>query len=248
MTSQQDTALEKIANLYEKNPIVRALVQLAMAPIPYGIGSAIDSTLTAQISRMREKRLRTFFDELAAGSLALTEELIQKEDFLHAYFSTLKAALNTRRSDKIKLFARLLCNAGREHRLDDPYEEYLSILDELSMRELSVLLLLKDFEDKHPYENNTKGELENDLQRAHRFWELFEAAAEAKYGVSRDHIPSVLTRLNRTGMYETITGGFLDYAGGKGKLTPRFNEFLNWLQVAANEIEPDEHLGTMAAG
>ena len=48
--------------------------------------------------------------------------------------------------------------------------------------------------------------------------------------------------------YETITGGFLDYAGGKGKLTPRFNEFLNWLQVTANEIEPDEHLRTMAAG
>ena len=91
----KESALQEIGNAYDKNPIIRALIQIAMSHIPYGIGGAIDATLTANIQQMREKRLRTFFDELAVGSHVLTESLIQEEDFLHAYFATLKAAVNT---------------------------------------------------------------------------------------------------------------------------------------------------------
>lgn len=142
MTEKQ-TALQRIADAYEGSPIVRALVQVVMAPIPYGIGSAIGAALTSAIENMREERLRTFFDELAKGTRHLTEELIQEEDFLHAYFSTLKAAMNTRRREKIRLFARMLSNASQERRLgSDIFEEFLGILDDLSVRELQILLIL----------------------------------------------------------------------------------------------------------
>lgn len=235
MTEKQ-TALQRIADAYEGSPIVRALVQVVMAPIPYGIGSAIDAALTSAIENMREERLRTFFDELVKGTRHLTEELIQEEDFLHAYFSTLKAAMNTRRREKIRLFARMLSNAFQERRLgSDIFEEFLGILDDLSVRELQILLILKRLEDSHPHEmkavEGAKAELENDLQRATRFWDSFEATVETECGVRPDELRAILTRLNRTGLYETFIGGYYGYTGGKGKLTPMFAEFAEWLQV-----------------
>lgn len=54
---------------------------------PLGIGSAIDVTLSGFIDKIRKNRIETFFDELESGHIALTEELIRSEPFLHCYFS-----------------------------------------------------------------------------------------------------------------------------------------------------------------
>jgi hypothetical protein len=229
------TALEKIADAYEGKPIIRALIQVAISPIPYGIGSAIDAGLTARIEHMREERLRTFFQELGSGSRELTDDLIHEDDFLHAYFSTLKAATNTQKKEKIRLFARLLLEAARKRRIDiDVYSEFLSILEDLSVRELHILLILKRFEDSHPYATKATGELENDLQRASRFWDAFEEAIRTECRIDPDTLRAVLNRLNRTGLYESFTWA-IGYSGGQGILTPLFEEFINW--IGANEAE-----------
>lgn len=233
----QSNALQKIADLYESNPLIRAIVQVAIAPVPYGIGSAIDTALTSKIENMREERLRVFFNELANGSQALTEELIQSEDFLHAYFSTLKAAVNTRRKEKIKLFARLLLTAAKEqHVSGEKYEEFLNILDNLSIRELHILLILKHFEDTHLSNFKANGESDNDLQLVNRFWEDFEVKVHKKCAVSPGELRAVLNRLNRTGLYETVIGMYLGYTGGRGKLTPIFSEFAHWIQAKESDF------------
>jgi len=38
--------------LYDSNPLIRAIVQLAISPVPYGIGSAIDAALTSKIENI----------------------------------------------------------------------------------------------------------------------------------------------------------------------------------------------------
>ena len=234
------STLAKIAEAYQNNPVVRALIQLAMAPIPYGIGSAVDAALTAAVENMRSERLRVFFDELASGSTSLTEERIQKQDFLHAYFCTLKAAMNTRRAEKIRLFARLLSNATLLDQIGtDTFEEYLHILDELSTREMRLLVLLKKIEDDHPPQLIMEGKepkIENDLQRANRLWPQFEVAAEEELQIDRNQLGSILTRLNRTGFFETFVGAYLGYSGGRGKTTPFFSQFLAWIQNREEDI------------
>lgn len=235
IATQSSNALQKIADAYEGSPLVRGLVQLLMSPVPYGIGSAIDAALTSKIENMREERLRVFFKELAAGTRDLSEDTIQQEDFLHAYFATLKAAVNTRQKEKIGLFARLLSNAARmEQTGSETYEEFLRILEDLSLRELHILSILKRLEDAHP--NLPKvmrdGELaETDLQRANRFWDDFEKAVESEVDIHPDELRAILNRLNRTGLYESIVGSYLGYGGGKGKLTPLFEQFTTWLQL-----------------
>jgi hypothetical protein len=231
----QSSALQKITNTYENNPIIRAIVQVAISPIPYGIGSAIDTALTSRIENMREERLKSFFNELASGSHDLTEELIQSEEFLHAYFSTLKAAVNTRRKEKIKLFARLLLTASKEQHLSgEKYEEFLGILDDLSIRELHILMILKRFEDEHfPLRDIN---IESELQIVSRFWWDFEAVVQGKYATSSSELRALLNRLNRTGLYETFDGAYPGHMEGRGKLTPIFYQFIHWIQVKEGDL------------
>jgi len=46
----------------------------------------------------------------------------------------------------------------------------------------------------------------------------------------RGTVGGLLARLNRTGLYETFTGRFFDYAGGQGTLTPLFDRLLDLLE------------------
>ena len=144
---------KQIDGQYEEKPGVRALVKYVKPLVPYGIGSAIDAALTAAIENIREKQLSSFFDELA-GRLRqrLTPELIQNRGFLHAYYATLRASINTRREEKIRLFARLLVSPAQLTELSsETYEEFLQVLDDLSVRELQILLTLDEFERAIPF-------------------------------------------------------------------------------------------------
>jgi hypothetical protein len=96
----------------------------------------------------------------------------------------------------------------------DEYEELLTIINELSYRELGVLSLLARHERATP-----RKEGENDLQRVGRFWPAFASEAEKFFGVSVAMLQSILVRLQRSGCYEEFTGAFYDYTGGRGHLT-----------------------------
>lgn len=204
---------------YEDNYILRALIEL----LPCGVGGFINSILVGYLNQVRQERLDAFFAELATGRLVLTEEEMQKEDFLHKYLITVRAVLDTRRREKIKLLARLFRNgACRLEPLEvDTYEEYLSILDDLSYRELGILVMLYQYEQDYP-----KREGENDLQRANRFWGQFKDGVASQLGIEANEIDAMLMRLTRSGLYELFTGNYYGYTGGQGKTTPLLGKLL----------------------
>jgi hypothetical protein len=209
-------AVESLTQRYEKSAIVRALVQL----IPLSIGSAIDTAVLTKVQSIRADRMREFFDELARGEQELNPELLENNDFLHCFFATSEAALKTQREEKIRAFARLLCASTIQGKFSDidEYEEFLAILDDLSNRELAVLILLDSYESIYQ-----KNEEENDFQRANRFWQEFCHQLVTEFGIPDNEINAILTRLNRSGCYETFTGTYWDNTGGKGKITPTFH-------------------------
>ncbi len=224
--------IEQLANRYQTNPIIRGLVQV----IPFGIGSAVDVALVTILENIREDRAREFFDELEKGAVQLTPEIIESEDFLHCYFSTARAALNTRRREKIRYFARLLTSSISSSEIStvDEYEECLSILDEISYRELGILAVLSRYEKEHPHQAG-----ESDYDCRVRFWDQFSAEVCSKFSVHREEFSSILTRLNRTGLYMTATGyssrteASLNFRGRIGDLTPLYKKF-------EKLIRPDE--------
>ncbi|OZC04018.1 hypothetical protein [Rubricoccus marinus] len=187
---EENTLAIRLASRYEASTPVRALVQL----IPFGIGSAADVAIVGKLEAIREDRARTFLDGLALGQVELTSEVIESEDFLHAFFSTYAAAMRARRREKTRLLADLLLGAVREDAIagSDEYEELVSTLDSLSYREIRVLAIL----DAHESENE-RGDEDVDVWFG-RHKEAAEGEICAELDVSADAIPGVMRRLARS--------------------------------------------------
>jgi hypothetical protein len=75
--------------------------------------------------------------------------------------------------------------------------------------------------------------MENDAARARRFWTDFEMRVGKELGIVPDVLPSLLSRLPRTGLYELFAGLYMDAQSGHGHLTPLFREFMSWIQSEA---------------
>lgn len=225
---EEDENIKSLVSYVEKYyadyPVIRGLIQL----IPYGVGSALDVIVVEKIREIQKERLRTFFDALDKRKIRLTEDTIKNNDFLHAYFSTVRYVLNIRREEKIRLFANLFSTYCGEEKFDqtDEYEEFLEILDDLSFREFTILQTISSYESRTP-----RADSETDYQWVDHFWkELLEDLGNT-LGMPVEEILGYLTRLNRTGLYKTFTGAIFGYAGDEGMLTPNFTRFVEALGI-----------------
>jgi hypothetical protein len=165
----------------------------------------------------------------------LSPELLENEDFLHAYFSTIKAAANSRRREKIKLFSRLFKNSFKTEMVDsiDDYEELLKIVDELSYREILELCSLHKLEVK--YRNV---EAKADWYRTEMFWDNYISSLVTELGIRKDEVFDNLQRLQRTGCYE-VYDSFLGNDKKFGHLTPSFYRLVELLEVGASGENDD---------
>ncbi len=204
--------IDDLINLYDQ-PVIRSLIQL----IPCGVGSAFDVFVVYKIQEIRKERLRTFFDELGAGEIELTKNLIESEDFLYCYFATLRAALNARRREKTRMFARLLKSEVLPNSFSntDEYEEYLKILDELSYREIEVLFILDEYETQFPKDPDV-----SNLSRIGNFWDNFTKDLSENLHIPHEEIYPLLTRLERSGCYVKLSG--FTSSNTRGELTPTY--------------------------
>ena len=208
------------------NRVIRGLIQL----LPCGIGSAIDVALMKTLEKIQKERTMAFFDELAKGDVIVDEELLESEDFLHAYFATTKYALNTRRREKIEMFARLLKSSLTEKDISniDEYEDFLKVLDELSYRTANSSATRQHTPGTTPlrildkYSSTARSEAQKDLKWTNQFWDKFEEDITNELKIPKDQIASFMDKIARTGCYEMFTGAYWDYTGGKGKLTSMY--------------------------
>ena len=205
---------------YERHPVVRALVRL----IPYA--SVAEAAVLTVVANVRRDRARVFFDELASANAIDNPELLESEDFVHCFFSTAKFALNTRRREKIRMFARLLKRStltdGGLSDVDE-YEDFLRILDELSYRELRALDILDSFCDT----DAACGQ--NEMEQIMGFWDAFCLRLSAELDIPHDEVPDFMSRIGRTGCLQEHVGW--DATTGMGKLTPTYRRLREFVQA-----------------
>jgi hypothetical protein len=199
-----------LSEAYADSPVIRALMQL----VPGGIGSAFDVGLQHRASKLKEQRLKTFFEELATGSIELTQEIVESDDFLHCFFIAAAASTRSRRAEKTKLFAKLLKSSisFREEGEIDEIEEFISIIDEMSFREWCALII---FEDYYSRISNTD-EANKDITGS------YIVQLELKLKIPKNEAGGFLDRLSRTGLYLAVGGVDLKEHGGLGQLTARY--------------------------
>ena len=224
----ESNVVGKLAVYYSNKPVIRSLLQL----IPNW--GAADELLQHRANEIKNERLRTFFDELAMGQHELTEELVQTEDFLHSYFCTLKAVLNTRHREKIRLMAQLLDSSLTPlmNSTTDEFEELLAVLEAISFREFLALKDLRGFELRHP---PTGASEENELGVAMRYWDQFKNAACERYDIPKESFAAFMAKLERTGLYLRITGMYYDYEGNIGRTTPLLARLLEFITNSSSQ-------------
>lgn len=209
-----------LAERYERNPALRALARI----IPYG--SAVEVAVLTVVGRIREERLQTFFDELATANAIDNPDLVDEEDFVHCFLTTLQFAVNTRRREKIRMFGRLLkSSVSPDSGLSDgdEYEDFLSILDELTYREIRALSILNEFS------GTIREESQNEMQWTMTFWEDFCQRLSDDLPLPIDEVADFMKRLGRTGCFHELIG-YYDTRPGVGTLTPTYLRLLSFVE------------------
>jgi hypothetical protein len=225
---KEESWLDKAFALHERALLYHVLLRLDPATAAVGI-------VSAGLYELWKWKSELFASRLIELNINPPAERLREREFLEALAATLRRVQNAVSDDKIRSFADMFATyyEGGCFQSIDHFDEYLSILDELSVREFQVLIILYKYEHNNPLEGR------NPLQRATAVWGSFQEEVECKVGIQRSQLPATLTRMQRTGLYETITGAYLDYTGGKGCLTPLFNDFISTLKIAA----PQEPVG-----
>ncbi|GAB5490625.1 MAG: hypothetical protein Phog2KO_08400 [Phototrophicaceae bacterium] len=231
----------KFTEHYDENPLTALLLTTLSLVVPQiAIGKeAIDRAVT----KIQQERFQTLIDELATGEKYLTPEIIETEEFIHSFVVIYRVVMNTYQRQKIRFFAQILLSAVEKDELaSDRFEEFVRILEDMTYRELELLVLLNQYETNNSLEsiketdsngNILKEETENDAQRAQKFWDTFMNDGCKIFKCEPELLISVLTGLSRTGLYETFAGRFIDY-DGQGKITILFKEFTEWIKFESD--------------
>jgi len=215
-----NSPLDWIADWYEAAVPIRVGAAV-LAPFTHGVSAIVDQGIVSTFAFLRRARLQAFKNDLTLLNIQPTQDEVRSREFIEAFVATAARVENTKREEKIRLFAllfRCYWNVGVfTPETFDEYEEELAIIDELGYREFIILSILDRLEQQHPLQSGM-----NRLQRARKFWIHFEKEAARALGVGLEEVGAYLQRLSRTGLYQPITGAYLDYEGGLGHLTPRF--------------------------
>jgi len=227
------SVLENLIDRYEHNPRLRALVAFIGGHFPPL--DTLEAAVVTSFQKIQSERLRELFDALDQGGIPLTDELIQQEQFVHAFVATARAASRTRQRQKIRLFSQLLrALADHKNGLDgDEHEELLRVLEELSPREFASLVLLRNHEQATERKSG-----ETTPQWILRFWEGARHDLEQNLGIPTAELEGWLARLSRTGFYRREIG-FLGEAKEIGCTTPNLTRFLAVLDADEGTILPD---------
>ncbi|MEM7340268.1 MAG: hypothetical protein AAF467_16545 [Actinomycetota bacterium] len=210
----ESNLIDSLIVRYEKSPAIKPLVQL----LPMNLGAVIDSMLGQRYQQIVEERLQALLDEMEANMGLVEIESDYSDDYIHCFMKVVQISAGTRRHEKIRMFARLLDSVTfgtGGYQTVDEFEEYLALLDELSFRELELLMALETFQQANGI---TWG------RAFEQAWAEFSGEMSDVLNLSLAELDMVLMRLNRTGCAET----FGDKQGTNGvrycATTPMFSK------------------------
>ena len=218
MENFQNMLLTTLEEKYSNNVYLKGLIQvLSIGGFP--VGSVIDSSLSTFLNTQKVKRLKVFFDKLNDGEIILEQTDIENNDFLHAYFSTVNYVVRTRTDEKVERFAQILKSLFSKEIDIDKFEDYNSILNELSEREFYILSKKLDYERRFP--NNPESGL-NEYQSLLLYWENFKHEIISHLNISDGEFNAILLRIQRTGCYSKFNGYIGENDEQKGYSTEIF--------------------------
>lgn len=223
--STDDEVLEQLSkaiDFYSDNIPLRSII----ASIPI-VGGSLDVVFSTQGQKNVQRRLVLLITQLQIDYRSLEERVIDKnfvksEEFFDLLVKVLDASARTRHDEKIRIYARILCNStiNEYHILYNP-EDYVDVLSELSIQELHLARRIYLSQKSTP-----QNDKEADLGWVKRCgWEHIIESVPA------EDINFLLKRLERTGLITEVMGMYLGYSGGVYKITDTFRKMMEFLNL-----------------
>lgn len=203
-------------------------LKIAVTSIPF-LGSQLDMYLSAPGQKFIEERFEYMIEQLQEELVEIEEyllnkEIIASEEGFDIIQKTFIATAKTRQREKLKLFAKILKGSFiKRKKLYDP-ELYLKIVDELSVRELEIALLLYEVKIKSKIKIEGKNESEDGMTND-PYW-----FSKHYPKFSKDELEFTLLRLEKTGLVKELVGSFIGYGGGQYNPTTLFSDFINFIE------------------
>lgn len=208
--------------------ILRAIAQF----LP--VGATIDILLQDYLTKIQQRRFEDLINQINKGAISIDSYEAQSDEFIHAFVRTAKAASNSFKNEKIELLGNVFVNGYKKNCFQDmdQYEEIISIIEELSIKEFHILIILDEYVSQCE-----RKEDDNDLNWASCYFPKFIERINREMGISEIYLQAILKRIERTGLYAEIVGTYLDYAGGKGYLTPLYYDFKKYITLESTIVQ-----------
>lgn len=201
-------AVSDIKDIWE-NPLAQFIVSHISAILP-----AVSSGIEKALEMRQKKKLEELF-EIALEDDTITLEDLQDVDCILEFARTIDVVNRLIRNDKVKYLARLLKNSIQDRERDvDEFEELLDKIATLSLREMELLYLLYEEEERACQEEATEAKGYNQEEG----WKSFVEGAQSKYELVENEVISKMLGVMRTGF---CVGEWRTYLNGRAELVMR---------------------------
>lgn len=216
---------EVIADICQ-TPAVQYLHTILKASIPF---LELVETLPSEIyQRYYQKKMNTLLEAISTADTSdIPLEDLLKSNAIGEWCLICEAIKKINSVQKIRTLGVLYKNTYLNKSMpteedNNLFEEWVSILSDISDREINILLILLRYEDCY------NGNSESKYSIADSFWKDFSEEVMNQYNFTEEEFYSVLTRLLRTGFYRNDFGtvGQLDRIDKIGYTTEYFKKFL----------------------
>ncbi len=186
--------------------------------------------------RFQEEKFNFFLEDVKRGTADLSLQNLNDYDILHTAYLTQQALLKIRQQEKIKLLADLFvsyCHKLQpEHNdsLNDKYEIFLHLLENISFIEFQILSILHNYEISLGVDSGGTFESEHSFYSNQcEIWAQFIDEVKSNLDLSDNEIEAYLQHITTTGLFVK----FRQHGVDKGYLTQLFYELINFLKKDA---------------
>ena len=222
MSKELSERIAKASEVYVQNTWLRAAINL----IPY-IGGSLDVVLASRGS-LHQKRILELLENLKEEMSHIKGERIdsaylESQEFSDIVLRLMEASLRTKDREKMRLYARFLRGAvliqDRNHVC---LEDYLATLIELTPNELEVARII--------YEQQRNTELESNESILQWAWRRgWKDLSNKVTSVSKEDLPFILLRIEKSGLVKELTGSYWGYEGGVFVVTDTFRKLMRFI-------------------
>jgi len=217
-----------------------------LAPAIPAIVGAVDVALTIKAQKIAERRLNVLCQSWEQEIQSVPKDLVDKdyiesEEFFDLIFQAWESTKRTRHDEKICLYAKLLVGTVPfQNRQDHFPEDYMTVLTELSVKEISLAQALFKQQRERPKPD------ENEMQWLKRIGATEKREAKGQrlkdgHGqwrkllldcskVNEEDIEFVLLRLQRSGLLTELSGTYLGYSGGVYVINDTFRKMMHYIE------------------